>query len=133
MTPSAKRSFTEPSGLKASILANRFTWPGASRLMRTTGVLPTVPRMLSNLAIWFLRCRDCERRLAATGGRGLRFQHKERETSMHRRRFIALGGSALATSALTRAAQAQAYPSRFVRLIVPFPPGGAVDAAARIL
>jgi tripartite-type tricarboxylate transporter receptor subunit TctC len=28
---------------------------------------------------------------------------------------------------------AQAYPSRFVRLIVPFPPGGAVDNAARII
>ena len=52
---------------------------------------------------------------------------------MHRRRFIALGSAALAAPALTRAACAQTYPSRFVRLIVPFPPGGAVDNAARIL
>ncbi|MEA2874185.1 MAG: hypothetical protein QOH67_4161 [Hyphomicrobiales bacterium] len=52
---------------------------------------------------------------------------------MHRRRFIALGGAALAAPAFARAAHAQNYPSRFVRLIVPFPPGGAVDNAARIL
>jgi tripartite-type tricarboxylate transporter receptor subunit TctC len=49
-----------------------------------------------------------------------------------RRRFIALAGTAL-TPAFWRSACAQHYPSRFVRLIVPFPPGGAVDAAARIL
>ena len=51
ITPSARRSLTEPSGLKASILTNRFTPGGASRLIRTTGVLPTVSRMLSNFAI----------------------------------------------------------------------------------
>src|SRR5438477_10114341 len=51
---------------------------------------------------------------------------------MHRRRFIALGAAA-AAPALLRAARAQTYPTRFVRLIVPFPPGGAVDAAARII
>jgi tripartite-type tricarboxylate transporter receptor subunit TctC len=50
-----------------------------------------------------------------------------------RRRFVALGGAALATPALLRCAHAQTYPSRFVRLVVPFPPGGAVDAAARII
>src|SRR3977135_2179838 len=51
ITPSARRSFTEPSGLNASILTNRFTPAGPSLLMRTTGVLPTVSRMLSNLAM----------------------------------------------------------------------------------
>ena len=45
MTPSARRSLTEPSGLKASILTNRLAPAGASRLIRTTGVLPTVSRM----------------------------------------------------------------------------------------
>src|SRR5256714_3057221 len=50
-----------------------------------------------------------------------------------RRRYIKLCGAALAAPTLLRAAYAQAYPSRFVRLVVPFPPGGAVDAAARII
>jgi tripartite-type tricarboxylate transporter receptor subunit TctC len=52
---------------------------------------------------------------------------------MRRREFIALGGAAVSAPVLMQRAHAQAYPSRFVRLIVPFPPGGAVDAAARIL
>jgi tripartite-type tricarboxylate transporter receptor subunit TctC len=52
---------------------------------------------------------------------------------MQRRRFIAFGATALAAPAFARLARAQTYPSRFVRLIVPFPPGGAVDNAARIL
>lgn len=50
-----------------------------------------------------------------------------------RRDVIALGAAAMASPALVRRAQAQAYPSRFVRLVCPFPPGGAVDAAARII
>ncbi len=50
-----------------------------------------------------------------------------------RRRFIAFGGAVLAMPPLARIARAQNYPARFVRLIVPFPPGGAVDNAARII
>jgi tripartite-type tricarboxylate transporter receptor subunit TctC len=50
-----------------------------------------------------------------------------------RRRYIALSGAALAAQFLPRGVRAQTYPARFVRLIVPFPPGGAVDNAARII
>src|SRR5262245_33626921 len=49
MMPSASRSLTDPIGLNASIFTYRLTCGGASLLIRTTGVLPMVPRMLSNL------------------------------------------------------------------------------------
>jgi tripartite-type tricarboxylate transporter receptor subunit TctC len=50
-----------------------------------------------------------------------------------RRSLLALGGAALVVPGLMRAARAQNFPNRFVRLVVPFPPGGAVDGAARII
>jgi tripartite-type tricarboxylate transporter receptor subunit TctC len=51
-----------------------------------------------------------------------------------RREFLRLGAAALATPALPGIAstQAAAWPTRVVRMIVGFPPGGGADAAARI-
>jgi tripartite-type tricarboxylate transporter receptor subunit TctC len=44
-----------------------------------------------------------------------------------------LAALALAIIAGSAAAQAQTYPSRQITLVVPFPPGGSTDAAARIM
>ena len=50
------------------------------------------------------------------------------------RRMIGLSlVGAVAGLAIARSAQAQAWPARPIRLIVPFPPGGGVDAVGRIL
>jgi tripartite-type tricarboxylate transporter receptor subunit TctC len=50
----------------------------------------------------------------------------------HRRQFLHLGSSAAALLAFPRIARAQAYPSRPITIIVPFPPGGPVDTIGRI-
>src|SRR5947208_10526802 len=50
-----------------------------------------------------------------------------------RRQFLGLAASVAAVPALSSIAQAQAYPSRPITLIVPFPPGGSTDVVGRIM
>ena len=50
-----------------------------------------------------------------------------------RRRFLHFAAGAAALSAVSRIARAQAYPTRPIMMIVPFPPGGGADAIARIV
>ena len=49
-----------------------------------------------------------------------------------RRQFLHLAAGASALPAASRIARAQAYPTRPVRWIVGFPPGGGADTVARI-
>jgi tripartite-type tricarboxylate transporter receptor subunit TctC len=50
-----------------------------------------------------------------------------------RRQFLHLAAGAAALPVVSRNASAQAYPVRQVRVIVGFPPGGAVDVVARLI
>ncbi len=50
-----------------------------------------------------------------------------------RRQFLNLTAGALALPLVPFAARADTYPNRFVRFVVPFPPGGASDPVARVL
>jgi tripartite-type tricarboxylate transporter receptor subunit TctC len=52
---------------------------------------------------------------------------------LFRRKFLHLAASAAALPVVSHVALAQAYPSRPVRVIVPFAPGGPVDVLARLI
>jgi tripartite-type tricarboxylate transporter receptor subunit TctC len=50
-----------------------------------------------------------------------------------RRQILQLLGAAVALPAVSRVAMAQAYPTRPVRLIIGYPPGGSADMTARLM
>jgi tripartite-type tricarboxylate transporter receptor subunit TctC len=50
-----------------------------------------------------------------------------------RRQFLHLAAGAVALLVIADITQAQTYPTRPVRLVAPFPPGGSIDITARLI
>jgi tripartite-type tricarboxylate transporter receptor subunit TctC len=59
--------------------------------------------------------------------------HWEEFMEFPRRKFLHLAAGAAALPAISRVAQAQTYPSRPVRIVVGYPPGGVTDIVARLI
>src|SRR4051794_25226451 len=82
------------------------------------------------------RSRRRNARLAfGTSGPPIPLPPIEKRTRMRfpRRQFLRLAGAAVALPAVARIARAQAYPSRQIRLIIGYPPGGSADITARLI
>jgi tripartite-type tricarboxylate transporter receptor subunit TctC len=58
---------------------------------------------------------------------------EEQDMKSPRRQFLHLSAGAAALLAASRIAEAQAYPSRPITMVVPFAPGGATDTIGRVI
>src|SRR5947209_3012135 len=70
---------------------------------------------------------------AAIGRQPFESQRSDSMIQLPRRKFLHLAAGTVALPAVSRIARAQAWPSRPVRLIVPYPAGGGADTIARLV
>src|SRR5215203_783934 len=90
------------------------------------------PMRCSNCAGRSIRCKTQVRLRGRRCPRVRANNQRRRRSIMRRYRFIAICGL-LATHGAVHAAASDDYPSRAVRMVVPFAPGGASDIVGRLM
>jgi hypothetical protein len=118
-----------PSGLGLKSLDG---WRHAIKLKSTNSIRLSAIGFLAETLPTVSKTRPPRRRpieAALLHGRLLRVK----ATELPRRRFLHLAAGAAALSAVSSIARAQTYPTRRVRVIVPFGIGGATDVFARLV
>src|SRR5262249_1112961 len=83
------------------------------------------------------KCRSgpprSRRRAGLRGAVALIDRNEASTLKLPRRRFLSLVTAAASLPSISRIATAQAYPTRPVRLIIGYPPGGSADITARLI
>src|SRR5262249_12835512 len=86
-------------------------------------------RIIRNMSALPRLAAACE----ACRSSALRKARAEEAVNLRRRQFLHLAAGVAALPVVPRIARAQTYPSRPVRIIVPFAPGGSGDYVARLI